>query len=80
MKRVAILMALVFCLSLALTACGGSDAPKPAAKKGDRSESDFSASGMVKEIEEMQKAGQKGAPAPEKGTPAPAPAPAQPKK
>jgi len=80
MKRIAIFMVLAFCLSLALTACGGSDAPKPAAKKGDRSESDFSASGMVKEIEEMQKAGQKGSPAPEKGTPAPAPAPAQPKK
>jgi predicted lipoprotein len=80
MKRVAILMALVFCLGLALTACGGSDAPKPAAKKGDRSESDFSASSMVKEVEEMQKAGQKSAPAPEKGAPAPAPAPAQPKK
>ncbi len=46
--------------------------PKPAAKKGDRSESDFSASGMVKDIEEMQKAGQKGAPAPEKGAPPPA--------
>jgi ABC-type nitrate/sulfonate/bicarbonate transport system substrate-binding protein len=60
MKRIAILMALVFCLSLALTACGGSEAPKPAAKKGDRSESDFSAQGMVKDIEEMQKAAQKG--------------------
>jgi hypothetical protein len=35
---------------------------------------------MVKEVEEMQKAGQKAAPAPEKGTPAPAPAPAEPKK
>ena len=80
MKRIAILMALVFCLSLALTACGSSDAPNPAAKKGDRSESDFSASGMVKDIEEMQKAGQKGTPAPEKSAPAPAPAPAQPKK
>ena len=64
MKRIAIVMALVFCLSLALIACGGSEAPKPAAKKGDRSESDFSASGMVKDIEEMQKAGQKSAPAP----------------
>jgi hypothetical protein len=80
MKRFAIIMALIFCLSLALTACGGSDAPKPAAKKGERSESDFSASGMVKEVEEMQKAAQKGAPAPEKGAPAPAPAPAQPQK
>ena len=69
MKRIAILMVMVFCLSLTLTACGGSDAPKPAAKKGDRSESDFSAQGMVKDIEEMQKAGQKGAPAPEKGAP-----------
>ncbi len=76
MKRFAMLMALVFFLSLALTACGGSDAPKPAAKKSDRSESDFSAQGMVKEVEEMQKAAQKGAPAPEKG----APAPAEPKK
>jgi hypothetical protein len=80
MKRIAILMALVFSLSLALTACGGSDAPKSAAKKGDRSESDFSAQGMVKDIEEMQKAGQKGSPAPEKGAPASAPAPAEPKK
>jgi len=79
MKRFAIVMALIFGMSLVL-ACGGSDAPKPAAKKGDRSESDFSAQGMVKEIEEMQKAGQKGAPAPEKGAPAPAPAPAAPKK
>ena len=65
MKRVAIVVALIFALSLVL-ACGGSEPPKPAAKKGDRSESDFSAQGMVKEIEEMQKAGQKGAPAPEK--------------
>jgi hypothetical protein len=63
----------------ALTFFGGSDAPKPAAKKGDRSESDFSVSGMVKEVEEMQKAGQKAGPAPEKGAPAPAPAPAEPK-
>jgi hypothetical protein len=69
MRRIAILMALVFCLSLALTACGGSETPKPAAKKGDRSESDFSSQGMVKDIEEMQKAAQKGAPAPEKGAP-----------
>jgi predicted lipoprotein len=69
MKRFAILMVVVFCLSLALSACGGSEPPKPAAKKGDRSESDFSAQGMVKEIEEMQKAGQKAAPAPEKGAP-----------
>jgi hypothetical protein len=80
MKRFAIIIALIFCFSLALTACGGSDAPKPAAKKGDRSESDFSAQGMVKEVEEMQKAAQKGAPAPEKGAPPPAPAPAEPKK
>jgi hypothetical protein len=78
MKRIAMLMAVIFCLSLALTACGGSEAPKPAAKKGDRSESDFSAQGMVKEVEEMQKAAQKGAPAPEKGSP-PATA-AEPKK
>ncbi|HTZ39977.1 MAG TPA: hypothetical protein VMB77_07470 [Syntrophales bacterium] len=72
MKRIAMLMALVFCLSLAFTACGGSETPKPAAKKGDRSESDFSAQGMVKEVEEMQKAAQKAAPAPEKGSPPPA--------
>jgi hypothetical protein len=76
MKRVATLMAVIFCLSLALAACGGSDSPKPAAKKDDRSESDFSATGMVKEIEEMKKAGDKGK-APEQ---APLPAPAEPKK
>ena len=69
MKRFAILMAVAFCISLALSACGGSEPSKPAAKKSDRSESDFSAQGMVKEIEEMQKAGQKSAPAPEKGAP-----------
>ncbi len=34
MKRIAILMALVFCLSLALTACGGSDAPKARRQEG----------------------------------------------
>ena len=68
MKRVAIVVALIFALSLVL-ACSGSEPPKPAVKKGDRSESDFSAQGMVKEIEEMQKAGQKSAPAPEKAAP-----------
>ena len=79
MKHAAILMALIFCLSLALVACGGSDAPNPAAKKGDRSESDFSAAGMVKEIEEMKKAGDKGK-VPEQPQQAPVPAPAEPKK
>ncbi len=79
MKRVWILIALVICLNLALVACGGNDAPTPAAKKGDRSESDFSASGMVKEIEEMKKAGDKGK-APEQPQQVPAPATAEPKK
>jgi hypothetical protein len=79
MKHAAILMALIFCLSLALASCGGSDTPKPAAKQTDRSESDFSATGMVKDIEEMNKAGEKGK-APEQPQPAPAPAPAEPKK
>lgn len=68
MKRLAIVMALIFALTLVM-ACGGSDAPKPAAKKGDKTESDWSAASQVKEIEEMQKAGQKAAPAPEKGAP-----------
>ena len=79
MKRAAVLMAMIFGLSLVL-ACGGGDAPKPAAKKGDKTESDWSAAAQVKEIEEMQRAGQKAAPVPEKGVPAPAPAPAAPKK
>ncbi len=79
MKHAAVLMALIFCLSLALVACGGSDTPKPGAKKDDRSESDFSATSMVKEIEEMEKAGKKGK-APEQPQPAPVPAPAEPKK
>jgi ABC-type glycerol-3-phosphate transport system substrate-binding protein len=78
MKRFVILMAMVLCLSMALAACGGNDTSTPAAKKGDRSESDFSAQGMVKEIDEMQKAAQKGVPAPERG--APTATPAEPKK
>ncbi|NPV04742.1 MAG: hypothetical protein HPY67_08425 [Syntrophaceae bacterium] len=81
MKRAAVLTALIFGLTLVL-ACGGSEAPKPAAKKGDKTESDWSAASQVKEIEEMGKAGQKPAPTPEKGVsaPAPVPAPAAPKK
>ncbi len=79
MKRAAILMVPLLCLSLALAGCGRSDTPEPAAKKSDRSESDFSATGMVKEIEEMQKAGDKGK-APEQPQPASAPAPEEPKK
>ncbi len=78
MKRTTMLMALFFCLSLALASCGGSEAPKATPKKGDRSGSDWSASGQVKEIEEMQKAAQRGAPAAEQ--PKPAIAPAEPKK
>ena len=79
MKRAAILMVPILCLSLALAACERSDAPKPATKKSDRSESDFSAAGMVKEIEEMKKAGEKGN-ASEQPQPASAPAPEEPKK
>jgi hypothetical protein len=79
MKHAAILLVLIFCLSLALAACGGSDAPKPAAKKSDRSESDFSAASMVNEIEEMKKAGEKGK-TPEQPQPATALAPTEPKK
>ena len=57
----------------------GTTPPRPPPKKDDRSESDFSAAGMVKEIEEMKKAGDKGK-APEQPQQAPAPAPAEPKK
>jgi hypothetical protein len=78
MKRTSILMVLIFCLSLVLASCGGSEAPKATPKKGDRSGSDWSASGQVKEIEEMQKAAQRGAPATEQ--PKPATEPAAPKK
>jgi hypothetical protein len=78
MKHAAILMVPMLCLSLALTACDGSDAPKPATKKSDRSESDFSAAGMVKEIEEMKKAGEKGK-ASEQPQPAQTPAQDEPK-
>lgn len=79
MKRVAILIALFLCLNVAVTACGGSDTSSSAAKKGDRSESDFSASSMVKDIEAMQKAGDK-AKAPEQSQQVPSSAPAEPKK
>jgi hypothetical protein len=79
MKRTAILMVPILCLSLALAGCGGSDTPNPAAKKSDRNESDFSAAGMVKDIEEMNRAGEKGK-ASEQPSPAPAPAPDEPKK
>ncbi len=77
MKLAAILMVPIFCLSLVLVGCEKSEAPKPATKKSDRSESDFSAVGMVKEIEEMKKAGDKGKASEQ---PQPAPAPEEPKK
>ena len=51
------LLALLFLVSLGfLTACSGNGEPK---KKADRSGSDWSASGAVKDIEEMQKAAEK---------------------
>jgi hypothetical protein len=51
------LMSLILVNLSFMTACNGSGEPK---KKADRSESDWSASGYVKDIEEMKKAGEKG--------------------
>jgi len=51
------LLTLVFLIHVGfLSACGQNGEPK---KKADRSESDWSASGTVKDIEEMQKAAEK---------------------
>ena len=53
----ACLLTLLFLVSVGfLSACSGNGEPK---KKGDRSESDWSASGVVKDIEEMKKAGER---------------------
>ena len=53
----AYLLALLFFVSVGfLSACGKNGEPK---KKADKSESDWSASGTVKDIEEMQKAAEK---------------------
>jgi hypothetical protein len=51
------LLTLLFFVSVGfLSACGGNGERK---KKADKSESDWSASGAVKDIEEMQKAAEK---------------------
>ncbi len=51
------LLALLFLVNVGfLGACSGNGEPK---KKADKSESDWSASGTVKDIEEMQKAAEK---------------------
>ena len=53
----AYLLTLLFFVSVGfLSACSGNSEPK---KKADKSESDWSASGAVKDIEEMQKAAEK---------------------
>ena len=53
----AYLLTLLFFVSVGfLNACSGNGEPK---KKADRSGSDWSASGAVKDIEEMQKAAEK---------------------
>ena len=51
------LMSLIIVNLSFMTACNGGSEPK---KKADRSESDWSASSYVKDIEEMKKAGEKG--------------------
>ncbi len=58
MRRfIACLLALLFFASVGfLSACGKDEEPK---KKADKSQSDWSASGTVKDIEEMQKAAEK---------------------
>ncbi|HVO66009.1 MAG TPA: hypothetical protein VMT12_05935 [Syntrophales bacterium] len=58
MRRfIAILLTLIFFVNLGfLAACSKNEEPK---KKADRSESDWSASGAVKDIEDMQKAAEK---------------------
>jgi len=58
-RSIALLATFLFLANLAaLGACsGGGGEPK---KEGDRSESDWSASGVVKDIEEMKAAGEKG--------------------
>jgi hypothetical protein len=51
------LLTLLFLVSLGfINACSGNGEPK---KKADRSGADWSASGAVKDIEEMQRAGEK---------------------
>jgi hypothetical protein len=53
----ACLLTLLFIIGVGfLSACSGNGEPK---KKADRSESDWSASGVVKDIEEMKKAGER---------------------
>jgi hypothetical protein len=53
----AYLLTLLFLVSVGfLSACSGNGEPK---KKADRGESDWSASGVVKDIEEMKKAADK---------------------
>jgi hypothetical protein len=53
----ACLLTLLFLVSVGLlSACSGNGEPK---KKADRGESDWSASGVVKDIEEMKKAADK---------------------
>ncbi len=58
MRRfIAYLLTLLFLVSVGfLSACSRNGEPK---KKADRSESDWSASGAVKDFEEMQKAAEK---------------------
>jgi len=58
-RSIALLVTLLFVVNLGLLAAcsGGGGEPK---KKADKSESDWSASGVVKDIEEMKAAGEKG--------------------
>ncbi len=78
MKRIfALLLCLLFVVGVSfLAACNGGGEPK---KKADKSESDWSASGVVKDIEDMKKASERGN-APPQSQPAPQPAQQEPKK
>jgi hypothetical protein len=71
-RSIALLVTCLFLVNLGfLGACsGGGGEPK---KKADKSESDWSASGVVKDIEEMKAAGEKG-----KAADQPQPAPKSP--
>ena len=71
-RSIALLVAFLFFVNLGfLAGCSrGGGEPK---KKADRSESDWSASGAVKDIEEMKAAGEKG-----KAADQPQPAPKSP--
>lgn len=78
MKRFfTLLVILLFIVNVGfLTACNGGGEPK---KKADKSESDWSASSVVKDIEDMKKASERGK-APAQAEVAPKPVPQEAKK